>query len=284
MSYLFPINECLDAHWRKSLAGFTLLDAFFHRITHRGCQNCFCSKLRRIKEVDDACKRCDREALSGTADFEYDCPWGLKERVLHVPLSFGTVHAIVGKYRRKDDDRALPLLHEICLKHQLNEEELLKAYLERPAISQSQSEKLCRSLKASLKTLDKNHHLQSFGSVTVHRMLELFNPGEDNLDGPVIMRHCNDFYRELGLTRRPLDNLFLDLCGEKFSDFIRERILILAEHWLINSKGSIEKIAHRLGYNEMYFSSFFKNFCSVTPKDFRDHGPEGTPHSPHLPF
>lgn len=283
MNYLLPINALFDRFWLETLAGYTLFDTMHHQITDRGCPNPVCSQLRHIHDLDRACKLCDSAALNSTADYEYDCPWGFKESVFHLPLSVGTAHVIIGKYRRKGDEAAKNRLRAAILKNGLNES-LLDEYTKIPTLTERESAALLRSLKEELKKLAAGNYLQSLGNETVLQMIEIFKVGMDDHKKFAIARYCRDQYSELGYTRHALDDLFWDLCEERFSDFLRERRLVCAEHWLTNSTRPIKTIAHRLGYNEAYFSDFFKKFCNVSPRMFRDHAFLGTPHSLHVPF
>lgn len=286
MNYLSPINACLEQLWADSFAGFTLLNAQFQCITHRGCQNKFCSQIRRIGSLNEECENCDRIALMSRTDHEYDCPWGLKESVLHIPLKDGTVHAIVGKYRRPNDERATERLHDAIRSHKLNETELLAAYRARPALTRLQSERVCRTLKEDLIKLDKRLYLRSFGDPTILQTIELLHDGMNakDLEKCFSVRYCPALYRKLGWTRRPLNDLFWDLCGEAFSEFVRERRLVFAEHQLTNTNNSIHRIAHRLCYNDAYFTAFFHRYCAISPREFRAHGFIGVPHPLRLPF
>ena len=284
MNYLLPLNACLENHWAKSHAGFTLFNARFHCITHRGCQNPVCRQLRRIKDLDRRCKACDDAALGGAVDHEYDCPWGMKEYVLHLPLDREAAHVIVGKYRRAGDEKAKGRFLSAIYAYHLDEKRLLADYNALPSLTQSESETLCRSLKAELMRLGKERYLQSFENEIALQTIEILHAEMNDRNIPAITRACRDLSFKLGMSKRSLDNLFSDLCGKSFFGFIRERLLVFAEHQLTNTKQEVKEIARKLNHHEIYFNALFERLCSLPPGKFREQGFAGLLHSLELPF
>lgn len=94
---------------------------------------------------------------------------------------------------------------------------------------------------------------------------------------------CFDLYPLLYWSESTIKRAFQNTCKERFSDFIRERKLVWAEDLLTNSDDSIMEIAKQLNYDYMYFQTLFKDLCSISPSDFRQHGFDGD-HPLHLPF
>lgn len=283
MNYLLPINALFDRYWSMYRVGSTLFGIGLHQATHRGCRNPVCSRLRRIGELDEGCKACDNDALTSTTDHEYCCPWGLLESVLHIPLRFGTAHVIVGKYRREGDEAAKGKFLDTVQKYNLRGD-LLAEYEKLPSLTREESEKMCLSLKKELEELAAGNYLKSLEDPTILQINEIFKKGMEDRKVFNVAREYDKLYSALGFTRHSLDDLIWELCGGRFTDFLRERRLIWAEHLLTNSTMLIKEIAHKFGYDEIYFSAFFKNYCKVSPRLFRNQAFLGMPHSLLIPF
>lgn len=58
--------------------------------------------------------------------------------------------------------------------------------------------------------------------------------------------------------------------GVNFSNYVTEKRMNQAKNMLKNTNAPLVEIAMSLGYeNQSYFSSVFKKYCNMTPKEYR---------------
>ncbi len=73
-----------------------------------------------------------------------------------------------------------------------------------------------------------------------------------------------------GLNPAYFSSLFKKEMGISFSNFVTEKRMDKAKHMLRSSNAPLVEIAMSLGYeNQSYFSSVFKKYCNMTPKEYR---------------
>lgn len=73
-----------------------------------------------------------------------------------------------------------------------------------------------------------------------------------------------------GLNPAYFSSLFKKEMGINFSNFVTEKRITQAKNMLKNSNAPLVEIAMSLGYeNQSYFSSVFKKYCNMTPKEYR---------------
>lgn len=279
MSYLQAINAPIERIHEASKTAICLYDSRFNQITHRNFGCAYCREARKIDALRRMCDKCDKKALGSAYDHEYDCPLGLKETVVHVPLKKGMAHAIMGKYRHAGDAPPEEKLRKLIAKgHPLNLDLMLEEYTKVPIVDHDEIKSHRKLLLGEMETLRDGNCLESFENEVVLQTIETMHRPN------IILRHCLEICDVLPWCRQTIERTFQEVCKERFSDFVRERNMVFAEDLLTNSNKSILEIATSLNYDFMYFQTLFKNFCTLTPKRFRDNGFRNIPHPLHLPF
>lgn len=276
MNYLSPINACIEPIREEAQNAISLYDIDFNFITGRTIWCRYCSEIRKIAEFKRLCDECDRTALKSSTDHEYECPFGLMEAVVHIPLKNGMMHAIIGKRRSKSGEYAMAKLLKVKTKKPIDLDLMMKAYMDIPLSGQDDFEKHIRALRAALLDLRDKGRLKSFESETVLQTIRVMKERG-------LMR-CLELYPLLYRSIPSINKIYWEVCGEPFCDFVRGRKMTLAEDRLTNSDDSIKEIAKNLGYNYMYFQTLFKRLCTVTPAEFRKTGFHGAFHPLYLPF
>lgn len=279
MSYLVPINIGIEPISKAAKSSLCLYNSVGGIVTFRTFPCPYCNQFRRIEALARQCIQCDSAALCSTDDHEYDCPFGLKESVVHHRLKNGMAHAILGKYRRKIDLSAEQKVFEIARKYSLDPESMLEKYKKVPILERDESEACRHDIQKVLEELDRENHLESFGNEAILQTIAAMCH-----EPKIISWKFKDYGPYVFWCRQQLERIVRKVCDERLSDFIRERTLIFAEDRLTNSDDSIQEIAKYLGRDHMYFQTLFRKYCLMTPKHFRDNGFGDRPHPPELPF
>lgn len=122
-------------------------------------------------------------------------------------------------------------------------------------------------------------HLNSFFENT-----DVFKNLKDNITDPLVadlMRLIDknfirqketDFYgRALGVSNRRVNEICKKGSGKTIKQHLQERLILEIKKEIKLRKKSLKEIAFDLGFSEpAYFTRFFKEHTSLTPKEFRD--------------
>lgn len=90
---------------------------------------------------------------------------------------------------------------------------------------------------------------------------------EKHYTSPISLEEVAEY---AGLNSAYFSSLFKKEIGINFSNYVTEKRMNQAKHLLKNSNMPLIEIAMSLGYeNQSYFSSVFKKYCQMTPKEYR---------------
>lgn len=100
----------------------------------------------------------------------------------------------------------------------------------------------------------------------VERVIEAI---KTNIDKPEF--GVEDLSREIGMSRVHMNRKLKEAIGQSPSGLIRSIRLKQAAYLLINDKVNISEVAYRVGFStHSYFSSSFRDYFGMTPKEFVD--------------
>jgi len=100
----------------------------------------------------------------------------------------------------------------------------------------------------------------------VERVIEAI---KTNIDKPEF--GVEDLSREIGMSRVHMNRKLKEAIGQSPSNLIRSIRLKQAAYLLINDKVNISEVAYRVGFStHSYFSSSFRDYYGMTPKEFVD--------------
>lgn len=81
----------------------------------------------------------------------------------------------------------------------------------------------------------------------------------------------SEISRELGVSLSYLSRIFKKATGNTIINYINEKKIEKAKEYLKYTDMKVYEIAEKLGFeNTTYFSSFFKKYTSVSPKDYKE--------------
>ena len=90
---------------------------------------------------------------------------------------------------------------------------------------------------------------------------------EEHYTSPICLEEVAEYS---GLNPAYLSSLFKKEMGVNFSNYVTEKRMNQAKNMLKNTNAPLVEIAMSLGYeNQSYFSSVFKKYCNMTPKEYR---------------
>lgn len=120
-------------------------------------------------------------------------------------------------------------------------------------------------LMIAIKTKDENPENESFGN---NYILAKF---EKLLEKYFMEAHHPKFYAaHLSVTPNYLNTLCKKITGKTAGEIIRNRIMLEAKRFLVNSEYTISQIAYELYFEDnSYFTKFFKLHSGLTPAEFR---------------
>ena len=89
---------------------------------------------------------------------------------------------------------------------------------------------------------------------------------------PEINYSLGELAEEVGLSKNFLCAAFKEIIGDTVFSFIHEKRIEKAKAMLIETRSSIEEIAHSCGFeNISYFYRMFKKYTEVSPSNYRQH-------------
>ena len=120
-------------------------------------------------------------------------------------------------------------------------------------------------LMISVKTKDENPENESTGN---NYLLVKF---EKLLEKHFMEAHYPKFYADhLSVTPNYLNTLCKKITGKTAGEIIRNRIILEAKRFLVNSEYTISQISYDLYFEDnSYFTKFFKANSGITPAEFR---------------
>ncbi len=75
---------------------------------------------------------------------------------------------------------------------------------------------------------------------------------------------------EMGISSFYLSRLFKNVCNDSFSNYLKNKRMILAKELLENNSMQVQDISRKIGYwSSNYFIKVFKKYYGVTPGEFR---------------
>lgn len=92
------------------------------------------------------------------------------------------------------------------------------------------------------------------------------------IDGNFIVQRETEFYaRKLGVSNRKVNEISKKGTGKTIKQHLQERLILEIKKEIKLQNKSLKEIAYDLGFSEpAYFTRFFKEQTSQTPKEFRD--------------
>lgn len=92
------------------------------------------------------------------------------------------------------------------------------------------------------------------------------------IDGNFIVQRETEFYaRKLGISNRKVNEISKKGTGKTIKQHLQERLILEIKKEIKLQNKSLKEIAYDLGFSEpAYFTRFFKEQTSQTPKEFRD--------------
>lgn len=121
-----------------------------------------------------------------------------------------------------------------------------------------------RSLREQIEMLEKRseEHVQENAYIT--RAMEYV---QENYAKRI---NITKIAEDIHVSPNYLGKLFVNATGEYLTDFINRVRIEQAQSLLLNTRGSINEIAEKVGISDQrYFAKLFKKYCSISPKEYR---------------
>ena len=122
--------------------------------------------------------------------------------------------------------------------------------------------------KSSTITESQNLNTQKSIFPSIPRLSEVFEFIELNYHKNIRLK---EVAQEVGYSSAYLTDLVRKLTGKTVNNWIIERRIVEARYLLLETENSIEKIAFKVGYNNInHFYCQFRNYHQTTPQSWRE--------------
>ncbi|MBQ8387570.1 MAG: PocR ligand-binding domain-containing protein [Clostridia bacterium] len=273
-NYIFDkekIEGLLSDFYVGTSIAVALYDAEMNMVATSPVYSEYCARVRDIPEGRRGCDECDRIHMqrakeSGQAVF-YACHAGLTETVtpifyegtLIAYMQTGQFRDAVGEFCQADAPCRL------AVEHGIEPSFLSSLYAKTPLISEKKLAAHLNIADALVKSfwveglISRN---RSMLSVKIEQYIDEHLTEKIHIDGL-----CKEFY----LSKNALYALFRDEFHTTVGDFIAEKRLHLAQHYLqTKTEINISQIASLCGFPDYnYFIRLFKKRLGMTPLQFR---------------
>ncbi len=223
----------------------------------------FCGKLRKNKDLDNACRLCDKNAISEcratkTAKI-YTCHAGLTECVSPIIVA-GVIRGFIAFGQiRQDDALTKSKMTETLFPH------LKKEYRSLPLISKRKIQAAAHVLEVCASYEQLKSFATTLESNLTARIEEFVQQNiANNLKIETLCRHFH-------CSRKEFYSIIKGAYNCTPAEFVKLRRLKFACELLKTTNNSISKIGALCGIEDYnYFSKVFKKHLGVSPREYRN--------------
>ena len=277
MDYIFnkeKLKQVLSDFYNSTGIAVALYDASKREIAGApSCHSPYCTYIRTRSECVLNCDRSNlthmKEVFSDRRISRYTCHAGLMETILPVVYEDVLIAYIqIGQFRDAEGRySSAERLKEVAKRYGFSAQELLALYDGLPVVSEEKLHSLYHIVDILVKSFWVDGLItynRSMLSVKIEQYIDEHLTEKIHIDGL-----CKEFY----LSKNALYSLFRDEFHTTVGDFIAEKRLHLAQHYLQSkSEINISQIASLCGFPDYnYFIRLFKKQLGMTPLQFRKH-------------
>ena len=264
------LKKMLETFYTLTNASICVFDCDFKTICAYGEMPCFCSEIRKRKDLLEKCLSSDKQfaevARDSKKSITYTCHAGIVETISPVFLDgillgyiiFGGLKDLENVY--SNDAK----IKEVCKNYELNYKkftglyEKLSSFNHRKLNAYIEILNLCIKNVLTEKMLTPNHTL--FSNKIINYIREHYT------EKITIKSLCHKF----GISEKPLYAIIKKSTDKTVNDFIIDLRIEKAKTLLSTTDLSISKISDAVGFDDYnYFIRIFKKRTCVTPLKYR---------------
>ena len=228
----------------------------------------YCALIQDKLEMLDSCilsdkTRCE-EAFETKELVSYTCHAGLHEAI-HPVFFEDTVlgFVVIGQFR--NTDTIPPHILNACLKKDISESRLTKAFTKVPLFDEKQTQNILNLFKILVKYIVSQQMIARKGNMLLNTIVHHI---EENINKQITL---SDISRLVGKSNSYISHLFKKNFDKSFSRmFIEMKLNKADEFFRIMPDLTIAEVAYKLGYeNPLYFSRIYKKYRKMSPKEYK---------------
>lgn len=243
-----------------------ILDTDFRNLVHGQANTNFCSYIHKSPKCLETCIESDVRNLKNVAKnkklIKYFCPFGLFEAMAPVVKNGDVIAFLFLSVGLEDKENIEDNIIERVLKIYPNANtKLLAEYIARtPKCSKEKLEAASEMLLILAEYIELNE-MMSDNNLSIAQMVKEYV--KDNIAKKITLA---DISYSLHCSTVTITNHFKAEFGLTVMEYVNEKRMNLARHFLLSESYSVKEIAERCGYSDAeYFSKRFKSYHGESP-------------------
>lgn len=269
------INEMLKEFHKISKVTISVWDADFNQITfYPKPMSPICSKIKLYAEGKQKCLESDinacRKAAATGGAYTFTCHAGLVDTVVPI-YNDNELIAYIMFGQIKDSEQELSNVDKvkaICKKYNIDEKIIEEHYKNLPALNRQQIDAISNLFKMCVPYFYTSKAIKAEENIFA-REIELYIT--ENITSRLSVEDlCNKFQ----ITITALYDISHKFFHTSIKNYIIEKRLEKAKHYLTTTQWSVSQICDKLGFNDYnYFIRIFKKRTGYTPLSYRKNFP-----------
>lgn len=243
-----------------------ILDADYRNLVHGQSDTGFCSYIHKSPKCLDCCLASDiknlREVTESKRLVKYTCPFGIYEAIAPV-MKNGNVAAylFLSMGLEESENVHSELSEKVLSVNPKANEEALKALIDRiPRYSKEKLDAFAEMLPIIAEYIEIND-MMSDNNLSIAQMIKEYV--KSNISKKITLA---DISYSLHCSTVTLTNHFKAEFGITIMEYVTEKRMNLARHFLLSGSYSVREIAEKCGYSDTeYFSKCFKAYYGDSP-------------------
>lgn len=243
-----------------------ILDPDFRNLVHGQANTSFCSYIHKAPKCLETCIESDVQNLRNVAKnkklVKYICPFGLFEAMAPVIKNGEVIAYLFLSVGLEDIDNIEESIIERVLKiyPKANTEMLAEHIARLPKCSKEKLEAAAEMLLILAEYIELND-MMSDNNLSIAQMVKEYV--KSNISKKITLA---DISYSLHCSTVTITNHFKAEFGITVMDYVTEKRMNLARHFLLSGSYSVREIAERCGYSDAeYFSKCFKTYYGDSP-------------------
>ena len=278
MTYKFDkekLNEMLKDFYTISSVTMSVWDSDFNQLTfYPNPMAPICSKIKLDAEGKQKCLESDicacRKAASVKGAYTFTCHAGLIDTVVPIYDNDDLIAYIMfGQIRDREQILSNPEdVKRICTKYNIDEKTIEEYYKNLPVLNRKQIDSIANLFKMCIPYFYTSHAIKPEENELASK-IELFIT--ENINAKLSIEElCSKFH----ITTTTLYQISHKYFKTSIKDYVIEKRIDKAKHYLTTTQLSIYEICDKIGFNDYnYFIRTLKKRVGYTPLSYRKNCP-----------
>lgn len=260
------IEKIIQLFNKMSDMDIAILDADYRNLVHGQSDTGFCSYIHKSPKCLECCLGSDiknlRAANDGKKLIKYTCPFGIYEAIAPVMKNGEvTAYLFLSNGIEEREDIYSSLVEKVLEVNPKANPETLKTLIDRiPRYSEEKLDAFADMLPIIAEYIEIND-MMSDNNLSIAQMVKEYV--KSNISKKITLA---DISYSLHCSTVTLTNHFKAEYGITIMEYVNEKRMNLARHFLLSGSYTVREIAERCGYSDTeYFSKCFKTYYGDSP-------------------